>query len=173
MIKFISFFILAANSHAFSPRIHQLSTKRLNTPKIHFSPTDFEPCSSIMLSETESWRQYVPLAVSCGVILDILLGSPAANLVLAPMKRASEDDSEGTDGGGDMGGLFGEKKSSFVKNPKERIDTDAVAQEAIQRARYSMELRNFLEENKTDEQRYEDVRKKIDAQTEELDQKGW
>jgi hypothetical protein len=123
-----------------------------------------------MLSETETWRQYVPLVVSCGVILDILLGSPVANLALAPMRRASDDDSEGTD---DDGGLFGEKKSSFVKNPKERVDTDAVAQEALQRARYSMELRRFLDENKSDEDKYEEVRKKIDAQTEELNEKGW
>ena len=44
--------------------------------------------SSLLLSEdgsVESWRQYVPLVVSVGVIVDILLGSPLANLALAPM----------------------------------------------------------------------------------------
>jgi len=32
--------------------------------------------------DVEEWRQYVPLGVSFGVILDILLGSPLANLAL-------------------------------------------------------------------------------------------
>jgi hypothetical protein len=34
----------------------------------------------------------------------------------------------------------------------------------------TLELRRFLEENKTDEQRYEEVRKKIDSQMDELDE---
>ena len=38
--------------------------------------------SSLVLAATEGWRQYVPLVVIGGVILDILLGSPIANLAL-------------------------------------------------------------------------------------------
>ncbi len=41
----------------------------------------------MLISATEGWRQYVPLVVSVGVILDILLGSPIANLALGPMVR--------------------------------------------------------------------------------------
>ena len=44
---------------------------------------------SLLLAQ-ESWRQYIPLAVSAVVIVDILLGSPLLNLVVAPMKRQAE-----------------------------------------------------------------------------------
>ena len=51
--------------------------------------------NTLVISESaEGWKQYVPLVVSCGVILDILLGSPLANLALAPMRRASEQAQE-------------------------------------------------------------------------------
>jgi len=61
------------------------------------------------------------------------------------------------------------KSSGFTRNPNERVDTDSLAAEAVQRARYSMDLRKFLDENKTDEQRYAEIRKKIDQQAEELE----
>jgi hypothetical protein len=57
----------------------------------------------------------------------------------------------------------------FTKNPKERVDSDALAQAALEKARYSMELRQYLEANKTNEQRYEDMRKQIEKQTQELE----
>lgn len=57
----------------------------------------------------------------------------------------------------------------FQRNPKERVDSDGLAQAAIEKARYSMELRKFLDENKTDEQRYEEMRKKIDQQASQLE----
>lgn len=42
-----------------------------------------EQSATLLIAESnESWRQYVPLVVSFGVILDILLGSPLANLAL-------------------------------------------------------------------------------------------
>jgi len=121
--------------------------------------------STIVIAEVQEWRQYVPLIVICGVLLDIVLGSPLANTVLAPMKRASGIDGEGDEDGKEGG------RSGFNRNPKERLDTNAVANEALQRARYSMELRRFLDENKTDEQKYADIRKKIDQQAEDLEDK--
>ena len=131
-----------------------------------------------------------------GVILDILLGSPLANLALGPMKRASEKGARGG-GGGDSttdsnqyesdddknGGrsLF----SSFSENSnnnsggkssdkgsskrRERVDSEAIAQAALNKALNTLELKRFLEENKTDEQRFEEVRRKIDKQMEELE----
>ncbi len=138
------------------------------------------PESSMLLSsETESWRQYVPLVVSVAVIIDILLGSPLANLALGPMRRASEkgatgDDKsqEGGDSGGSGGSLFsslGGTTTNTVDRSKERVDSEAIAQAAIDKARNTLELKRFLEENKTDEQRYEEVRKKIERQMDELD----
>ena len=72
---------------------------------------------------------------------------------------------EGEGEGGDDSGSDGKR---FVRNPKERVDADAIAAETLQRARYSMELRKFLDENKTDEQRYEEIRKQIDQQATQL-----
>mmetsp|Transcript_23108 Transcript_23108/g.48342 ORF Transcript_23108/g.48342 Transcript_23108/m.48342 type:complete len:214 (+) Transcript_23108:107-748(+) len=139
--------------------------------------------SIILSSEGESWRQYVPLAVSCLVIIDILLGSPIANLALEPMRRASEKGATGdnkqsgddTDSSG--GSLFSpytgkSDYSSGVESGRgtERVDSNAIAQAALDKAMGTLELKRFLEENKTDEQRYEDVRKKLDQQMRELDE---
>mmetsp|Transcript_4117 Transcript_4117/g.6199 ORF Transcript_4117/g.6199 Transcript_4117/m.6199 type:complete len:222 (-) Transcript_4117:144-809(-) len=149
--------------------------------KLHLLPElSSSSSSSIFLSsETESWRQYVPLVVSVGVIIDILLGSPLANLALGPMKRASEkgatggNSEEGSDNGGEGGGSlfssFGGKGRNVVDKSKERVDSEAIAQAALDKAMYTLELKRFLEENKTDEQRYEDVRKKIERQMDDLD----
>ena len=138
--------------------------------------------STLILAETEEWRQYVLLFVSLGVILDILLGSPVANLALGPMRRAAmqNDDNENdeTSSGSSTSEIkFGSlsdgsgKKDSFMRNPKERIDSEAVGLAALEKARNSMELRRFLEENKTDEQRYEEMRKNIDAEVAKFDSK--
>ena len=149
--------------------------------------------SSILLTADESvaeWRQYVPLIVSVGVILDILLGSPLANLALGPMKRASEkgaggrdstnsgsnDESSDTGGGGRslFSAFSGDNNNMDTGNAissrgKERVDSEAIAQAALNKALNTLELKRFLEENKTDEQRYEEVRRKINKQMEELD----
>lgn len=152
--------------------------------------------SSILLTADESvaeWRQYVPLIVSVGVILDILLGSPLANLALGPMKRASEkgaggrgdsttsdSNEESSDTGGGGRSLFSAFSGNNNNNNmdtgsvnssrgKERVDSEAIAQAALNKALNTLELKRFLEENKTDEQRYEEVRRKINKQMEELD----
>jgi hypothetical protein len=52
---------------------------------------------------------------------------------------------------------------------KERVDSEAIAQAALNKALNTLELKRFLEENKTDEQRYEEVRRKIDKQMEDLE----
>jgi len=124
----------------------------------------------------------VPLGVSVLVIIDILLGSPVANMAIGPMKRASEkgasenamQNNEGDDGGDNSsgGGLF----SGFTGRVKdtgrgsERVDSNAIAQATLDKAMNTLELKRFLEENKTEEQRYEDVRKKIDQQMADLDE---
>mmetsp|Transcript_16601 Transcript_16601/g.23398 ORF Transcript_16601/g.23398 Transcript_16601/m.23398 type:complete len:191 (+) Transcript_16601:114-686(+) len=110
---------------------------------------------SSLLIAAESWRQYVPLVVSCGVILDILLGSPLANAVMAPLRPPQDGEDE--------------IATKSTTNPKERIDSAQVAQEALDRARNSMELRNYLDANKSDEQRYDEIRKQIDKLDQDLD----
>lgn len=131
-----------------------------NRLSVNRSPTSLrsDPSSSILLAE-ESWRQYVPLAVSIFVIGDILLGSPIVNLILAPMQRQIKDNEQNTEGG-----------AAPTKNPKERIDSEKVAQEALDKARNTLELRNYLEKQKTDWDRMEEMRTKMDQQMAELDQ---
>ncbi|KAL9183341.1 hypothetical protein ACHAXT_005128 [Thalassiosira profunda] len=114
--------------------------------------------SIVVASDTESWRQYVPLAVSVGVI--------------GPMRRASEkgasgdsdDNDGGAAGGGSLfsafGGLDATGSGKAVDRSKERVDSEAIARAALDKASGTLELRRFLDENKTDEQRYEEVRRK-------------
>ncbi|KAL7447867.1 hypothetical protein ACHAWC_000167, partial [Mediolabrus comicus] len=100
--------------------------------------------SSLVLSESpESWRQYVPLVVSVGVIIDILLGSPLANLALGPMRRASEKGATGdsTQDGSDNGGGDNAGGKVVVDKSKERVDSEAIAQAALDKAMGTLELR--------------------------------
>jgi len=153
--------------------------------------TIFLASAAVSSGETESWRQYVPLAVICLVLLDIVLGSPMANLALAPMRRAAEDGAGSGAGGGEDdgssggGGLFGgmginsmisggdsdgggDGGGTVLRNPKERVDTAAIAQTTLDKARGTVELMEYLEQNKSDEQRYDEIRKKLDRQDEML-----
>lgn len=90
--------------------------------------------------------------------MDILLGSPVLNLIVAPIKRQAEGDESDT-------------SAPFVNaqprvNPKERIDSERVAQEALDKARNSLELRAFLEKQKDP---IEEAQKALDKQMAELD----
>ena len=127
------------------------------------------------------WRQYVPLVVTGAVIIDILLGSPVANMALAPIKRATEEGASG--GNNSINSERNANKSLFSgdgnssssssrrgRTTKERVDSGAIAKAALFKATNTLELRRFLDENKTDEQKYEEVRKQIDRQMSELDE---
>lgn len=143
--------------------------------------------TSTLVAATDDWRQYVPLIVISLVLVDIVLGSPLANLALAPMRRAAtKAEEEQRSGGGDDGGAaragnFGLGKAlnpdlgsagDVLKNPKERVDTATIAQDTLDKARGTLELMEYLENNKSNEQLYEEARKKMDEQFEELDGKS-
>jgi hypothetical protein len=117
-----------------------------------------QPSSSIIVS-AEEWRQYVSLGIVAAVIVDIVLGSPIANLALKPLRDAQEQ-------------LQQEEESNTKKasRSKERIDTDKVAQEAIVRAQNALELRNYLESRKTDWDRMEDLKRNLDRDLQTLDE---
>jgi hypothetical protein len=120
------------------------------------------------------------LVVSVAVIIDILLGSPLANLAIEPMRRASERGSTGDSsrdsgsgnvpGGNSLFSYIGDAKNSGTSKSKERVDSEAIAKAALDKARNTLELKQFLEENKTNEQKYDEIRRKIDKQMDELDQ---
>jgi hypothetical protein len=114
--------------------------------------------SSLVLSN-ESWRQYVSLGIVAAVLVDILLGSPLANAFLKPLRDAQEQPQE--------------KEDSDVKTAsksKERIDTDKVAQAAIERAQNTLELRNYLDARKTDWDRMEEMKRSLDREMQNLDE---
>ena len=48
------------------------------------------------------------------------------------------------------------------KKKKERVDTEAIAQQALDQAYASMELRRYLDENKSDAQRLQELRRQMD-----------
>jgi hypothetical protein len=130
--------------------------------------------SSLIGLNLDTTRQYVPLVVICAVIIDILCGSPLANLLLAPLRRATQSQE---DRNTDLMETSESRSPELLKtgngsrvNPdsRERIDSVAVAQAALDKARNSMELRRYLDENKTDKDRMDDLRKKIDSQLREL-----
>ena len=108
----------------------------------------------------ESWRQYVPLVVSVGVIADILLGSPLANMVMAPLR--------GETGEIDEAGRNNSPEQQINKS-KERVDSEQVAAEALAKASATLELRKFLDESKSDWQKMEEQKRELDKQMQELD----
>lgn len=110
---------------------------------------------SSSLVVAESWRQYVPLIVSLGIIVDILLGNPLANAVLKPMRPEEEGD---------------ENDKEERPRSKSRIDAELIAQQALDKANNTLELRKYLEDSKTDYDRMEEMKKKLDASMQDLDE---
>lgn len=180
-----------------------LSRRKLSTPhqkslttklKLMMDTTSFKLDSTLLLHQccsttssinlisadvdVEEWRQYVPLVVTGAVIIDILLGSPLANMALAPMKRATEEGASGgkncinSESNTNKSLFFGDRSSTSRdrRTSKERVDSGAIAKAALFKATNTLELRRFLDENKTDEQKYDEVRKQIDRQMSELDE---
>lgn len=121
-------------------------------------------------SGVASWRQYVPLAVIGLVLLDILLGSPAANSLLAPLKQPDPDAKPKSKETYADSWTEDDNNNNTRNVRKERIDTDQVARAAINKARNTLELKRYLEENKTDWQKMNDIKKKLDAEMESLDE---
>ena len=145
-----------------SPSMLPLSGRGILGALPPISEATLQDTSGMILSaEVESWRQYVPLGVSILVIFDILLGSPVANLILSPMKKASEDQSNGE------GQDDGEREST--KDLRERVDTEAMAQATLDRARNIVELNKYLEDTKSDAKRFDEMKKKLDKQLEDFD----
>ena len=148
-------------SHAFVTPTHRAcrATKRSSLALVP-DPLVFDAMqsTSLQLAE-ESWRQYVPLAVSLLVITDILLGSPVANGALSALRPPDEGDASNSN------------KAPPVKDSRERIDTRAVAKQALDKASGTLELRRFLDENKTDMEKMRDVQKQLDEQLRDFDKK--
>lgn len=113
--------------------------------------------SSLLLTSEDvaAWRQYVPLIVSALVITDVLLGRPVVNAIMAPLQAVQEEF------------VPDETKT----NKKERVDTNAIAQEALDQARTMMELKDYLDTNKSEAQKMQEMKDKMDADMVKVDRK--
>lgn len=124
--------------------------------------------ATVSASSGSSWRQYVPLVVSGGVLTDIVLGSPVANKVLGGMRPPAEG--EGSGGGSKTNG---KTKVDPVEQKKiERIDTQAYARQALNKAESTLSLRKYLDDNKSESEKMNDLKRIMDKQMEELDRKN-
>jgi len=110
--------------------------------------------SWIISVELNELRQYVPLVVILSVLVDIVLGSPLANSVLKPMRDAS----------GLVEDALVDTSDAPMTKYKERVDSEAIAREAYDQAMGVKDLREYLEKNKTEKQKMEELRSKIDRQ---------
>lgn len=117
-----------------------------------------QPATVFLSLDIDNIRQYVPLVVSLLVIADILLGSPILNAVAAPLRAGIE--------GEDPQKTF---RASGITDSDERVDSRKIAEEALEKARNSQELRAYLERTKTDQDRMVEMRKEIDKQIAALD----
>jgi hypothetical protein len=126
-------------------------------------------------SEASSWRQYVPLVVSSFVLLDIVLGSPAANSLIRLTQQQVDDQHSNADSNtqGNESTTAAQTTLNSVANTvdinKPRIDVDAVVKQALDKADNVKMLRSYLEENKTDWDRMEDIRREQDRLMDRLD----
>ena len=121
--------------------------------------------STFFSSALENWRQYVSLGVIGLVILDIVLGSPFVNMLMAPIRRASDAkySEEGEEGDRNVPSLLNRrKKNPITSDSRERIDTEAIAKAALEKALGASELRDYLERNKTEKDRVEDLKREVD-----------
>lgn len=152
------------------------------TTSLSFALDRMEPATTVAIVDTmigtttshmviaaedsvESWRQYVPLAVSLLVIVDILLGSPVANSVLGIVRAQEAQNGEGSDDTASLSTL------SDVNTKGERVDSETVANAAIEKARNTLLWNTERERLKTDADRMEDIRRKMDNQLREFDEK--
>ncbi|KAL3920877.1 MAG: hypothetical protein SGILL_003042 [Bacillariaceae sp.] len=117
------------------------------------------------MTAAAEWRQYVSLALVAGVLLDIVLGSPIANMALKPLKDAQEGLSD--DDNSDTAEL--KAATQALQKSKERIDTDSVAQAALDKANNTLELKRYLEEQKSDWDKMEELKRDLDQKMLDLD----
>lgn len=160
---------LLGTSYAWVQPMHKAKKDAYIKPRAAPLHVTTPETTSLLIAETESWRQYVPLGVSLAVIVDILLGSPIANLALGPMRRASEKGSEGDDGDG-MADLLGQLQPK-KRNTRARVDTNAIAQEAVDQAKATLDFMEYMEQNKSDDQRFAELRQQMDSQKRDVDKK--
>lgn len=125
----------------------------------HFvSSSELKPNYSFLSRNTrgtslnaESWRQYVPLVVIAGVMLDVALGSP---LIKAMYGKTDEDSTANT--------------GPSAINRNERINSDEIAKKAIEKAKATLEIQEYRLANQDPKEK---LLRQIEKQQAKLDEK--
>jgi hypothetical protein len=128
--------------------------------------TAIDTTATSTFNDVANIRQYIPLVVSLLVIVDILLGSPLANGVLNQL-RPTTTTTTSTTKENDNDTISSFTSNTGTSQSKERIDSQKVAQDAIQRARYTLELRAFLDAQRDP---VTELQRKMDEQSAVLEQ---
>ena len=114
----------------------------------------------LLSNQVESWREYVPLVVSALVIIDIAMGRPVAKAIMKPLQQQQP---------AQPSMISNEDTVVVATNKKERVDTEAIAQQALDQAYASMELRRYLDENKSEAQKLQELRRQMDEEIVKVD----
>ena len=150
-----------AQSSTFTLRTKGATKRQKKSFSLFASADDLLSLTSETNGIPENWRQYVSLGVILVVILDIVLGSPLLNFATAPMKRGMIEDVASDDLN---------KKPMFINKSRERVDTETIAKEALDKANGAIELRDYLNRNKTEKDRIEELNREIDRKLSSYDQ---
>jgi hypothetical protein len=141
------------------------------------------PSSSVMLCQEDSWRQYVPVVVIGLVLIDVLLGSPFAKSLLNKARPESVSDERSLNNRPSAPGSSQQSSQDPFESStnlarggrgirKPRMDVDGYAKAALERAEGVAQLREYLEAQKTDWDRMEDMKRQMDQKMQELDRKN-
>jgi hypothetical protein len=179
-----SFSVVVSRHHASRMPPHSSLLSSTTSLSLHggidsdLSQALMSPSSSIMLCQEDSWRQYVSVVVIGLVLIDVLLGSPFAKSLLN--KARPENMSDEVDGNNRPSALGSSREStpnpargrasSYSRKP--RIDVDGYAKAALERAEGVAQLREYLDAQKTDWDRMEDMKRQMDQKMQELDRKN-
>ena len=116
----------------------------------------------MVASGDAEWRQFVPLVTATLVIGDIALGSPAVKAVTTMLYGGTPMETDTKGGARDTPG------DDSMRESKSRIDVDATALEALQKAEEALERAKLADSLRPKKGSVEEVRKRLDQQFKDL-----
>jgi hypothetical protein len=146
----VSFPFLVSGTSFYPSYSHSTSSAAYSSLLSSLSSVEATSLSS-SLSLPTIQPSYISLLIILLVLLDIVLGSPMANILLSPLKSQLSNDATNTNA----------VSSNNSSSSLERIDSQAVAQRALDKAMAVTQLRDYLESQKSDYDRIQDIQKQI------------
>jgi hypothetical protein len=168
----VAFGVAEAFSHSRAsvrPRIQRRPFCRgAKAPRMHVvdgsSPTTSILLAAVAARGEAEWKQFVPLITATLVIGDIALGSPAVKAITSllyggnpPTVEVPRADS-----------FDGKRDPDSSRESKSRIDVDATALDALQKAEEALERAALADELRPRKGSVEEVRKRLDQQFKDI-----